>query len=209
MSTFATQFTQDFFTSRRNFADGNTRVGEEGRLWYDSITNTIRISDGSTPGGIIVTSGGGGGSGTVTSVNTAGSGLGFSLSGGPITTSGTVTLNVPDSTTLRTSLNIGTVANINLNGNVNTVLSGDGSWISQTLITDAWKTFTVNGQSDLVASGNDTLQIVAGDGMWITTNPTASPNPTLTINATYSSNLDGGFPDSVYGGVPFIDAGGV
>lgn len=54
-------FTQDFLTSRRNFADGNTRIGEEGRLWYDSITNTIRISDGITPGGIIVLGGGGSG----------------------------------------------------------------------------------------------------------------------------------------------------
>lgn len=51
-------FTQDFLTSRRNFPDGTTRIGEEGRLWYDSITNTIRISDGITPGGILVIGGG-------------------------------------------------------------------------------------------------------------------------------------------------------
>jgi hypothetical protein len=47
-------FTQDFFTSRRNQSDGDTRIGELDRLWYDPKTNTIRISDGSTPGGIIV-----------------------------------------------------------------------------------------------------------------------------------------------------------
>ena len=46
-------FTQDFFTSRRNRADGNTYVGQQDRLWYDSITNTIRIGDG-TAGGKIV-----------------------------------------------------------------------------------------------------------------------------------------------------------
>lgn len=49
----ATNFTQDFFTSRRNFGDGNVRVGELDRLWYDPNTNTIRIGDGS-PGGKIV-----------------------------------------------------------------------------------------------------------------------------------------------------------
>ena len=53
-------FTQDFRTQRRNYEDGNTRIGEEGRLWYDSITNTIRIGDGSTPGGIVLGGGGGG-----------------------------------------------------------------------------------------------------------------------------------------------------
>jgi len=54
------EFTQDFFTSRRNKADGETYVGQLDRLWYDSNTNTIRIGDGS-PGGIIVSSATGGG----------------------------------------------------------------------------------------------------------------------------------------------------
>lgn len=54
-------FTQDFITSRRNYEDGTTRVGQVGRLWYDSFTNTIRIGDG-TPGGRIVSADGFGGS---------------------------------------------------------------------------------------------------------------------------------------------------
>jgi len=53
-------FTQDFRTQRRNYEDGDTRIGEKDRLWYDGITNTIRISDGETPGGLAV--GGAGGS---------------------------------------------------------------------------------------------------------------------------------------------------
>ena len=47
-------FTQDLFTSRRNTGDGNTRIGQLERIWYDSITNTLRIGNGSTPGGIII-----------------------------------------------------------------------------------------------------------------------------------------------------------
>lgn len=53
-------FTQDFFTSYRDYNDGSTRIGQHNRLWYDSGTNTIRVSDGTTPGGIII--GGGNGS---------------------------------------------------------------------------------------------------------------------------------------------------
>ena len=50
-----TDFTQDLFARRRNASDGNTRVVSAGRLWYDSVTNTLRVSDGHTPGGQIVT----------------------------------------------------------------------------------------------------------------------------------------------------------
>jgi len=57
-------FTQDFRTQRRNYDDGLTRIGEKDRLWYEPTTNTIRISDGVTPGGIVV--GGIGGSGPAT-----------------------------------------------------------------------------------------------------------------------------------------------
>lgn len=49
-------FTQDFVTSRRNYNDGDSRVGQLGRLWYDSSTNTIRIGDG-TAGGRTISSG--------------------------------------------------------------------------------------------------------------------------------------------------------
>ena len=52
---------QEFYTSRNNGIPlGDVYVGQFGRLWYDPTSNTIRVSDGSTPGGIIVTGGGGG-----------------------------------------------------------------------------------------------------------------------------------------------------
>ena len=57
-------FTQDLFSSRRNFSDGSTRIGQLDRIWYDKTTHTLRISDGSTPGGLIIL-GGGGGSGII------------------------------------------------------------------------------------------------------------------------------------------------
>jgi hypothetical protein len=62
-------FTQDFFTSRRNYIDGNTRIGQQDRIWYDSNTNTLRIGDGATPGGIVISGGGGTGNISLTSVD--------------------------------------------------------------------------------------------------------------------------------------------
>lgn len=53
-------FIQKFNTSRQNYDNGDTRIGEKDRLWYDSNSNTIRISDGVTPGGRVVSGGGGG-----------------------------------------------------------------------------------------------------------------------------------------------------
>jgi hypothetical protein len=52
-------FTQDFFTSRDNASVSSEKIGQTGRLWYDSDTNTIRISDGITPGGLVVGQGNG------------------------------------------------------------------------------------------------------------------------------------------------------
>lgn len=46
-------FTQDLFTSRRNQDDGNTRIGETDRIWYDSNRNGFYIGNGS-PGGQLI-----------------------------------------------------------------------------------------------------------------------------------------------------------
>ena len=48
-------FIQNLFTSRDNNANSATYVGQQDRLWYDPVTNTIRVSDGSTPGGSSIT----------------------------------------------------------------------------------------------------------------------------------------------------------
>jgi len=50
-------FIQNLFTSRDNNAQGNTYVGQEGRLWYNPDTNSFYVSDGNTVGGIPVSIG--------------------------------------------------------------------------------------------------------------------------------------------------------
>lgn len=47
------EFTQDFWTSLRKVGDGNTRIGQINRLWYDPKTNTIRRHNGQ-PGGLVI-----------------------------------------------------------------------------------------------------------------------------------------------------------
>jgi hypothetical protein len=58
-------FVQKLFTSYQGYTDGDSRLGEKNRIWYDSGSNTFRISDGETPGGIIIGGGSGGGSYTL------------------------------------------------------------------------------------------------------------------------------------------------
>jgi hypothetical protein len=53
-------YIQQFFTSRDNNANAETFVGQEGRLWWDPVTNQIYSSDGNTPGGIPLAGGSGG-----------------------------------------------------------------------------------------------------------------------------------------------------
>ena len=50
-----------------------------------------------------------------------------------------------------------------------------------------FKTWKVNGQTDLVATGLDTIELVASNGIILTTNPSGSPYKTLTIAAEVNS----------------------
>lgn len=71
-------FIQKLFTSRDNQTAnvdtetgniGNTFVGQQDRIWWNPDTNAFYYSDGSTPGGILIT-GGASGNGTVGGANT-------------------------------------------------------------------------------------------------------------------------------------------
>ena len=53
-------YIQNLFTSRDNNANAESYVGQEGRIWWDPITNSFYYSDGNTAGGIPIGNGGGG-----------------------------------------------------------------------------------------------------------------------------------------------------
>ena len=64
-SILMADFIQKLFSTRHNYPNGDTRIGEKDRIWYDSVRNAFYISDGETEGGILI-GGGGGGGGTYT-----------------------------------------------------------------------------------------------------------------------------------------------
>ncbi len=113
----------------------NTYVGDKGVIFYDEDTPELRLSDGVTPGGILIATG-----------------------------------------------STGTVS-------------------------DTFKTIAVSSQSNLVASGVDTLTFVAGAGILIATSAT-SKSITIT-NDVFNATLDGGYPNSIYGGLSVVDGGGI
>ena len=59
---------QKFVTSEKNNIAVTNFVGEKDRLFFDVATRTFRLSDGVTPGGLIINTGGGGG-GSLTGIS--------------------------------------------------------------------------------------------------------------------------------------------
>jgi hypothetical protein len=110
--------------------------------------------------------------GTVTQVTTGGSALGFALTGGPITTTGTITLTGPNATALRSTLGIGNVANIALNGQSTNYLKGDGSW------------GTVSGGSGTVTSVAGT-----GSGLGISLSGTVTTSGSLSLSVPTATDM--------------------
>ena len=138
------QFTQDFRTQLRKYSDGTTRIGEEGRLWYNNSDQTLRVSDGSTEGGIVLNSGGGGGSSGVTvqeegsSLSTKGTTLNFVGTGITATGTGatkTITVDASAITVQDEGSALSTAA---------TVLNFVGSGVTASG-TGATKTITISG----------------------------------------------------------------
>lgn len=84
-------FIQNFFTSRDNNTDGNTYVGQEGRLWYNPGTNSIYVNNANIAGGTPV-----------------------SLATGANITANIITVN----TLTSTSGNIGVTGNLVITGNI-------------------------------------------------------------------------------------------
>ena len=59
---------QKFNTSEKRNIDITNFVGDKDRLFFDVATRTFRLSDGVTPGGLVINTGGGGG-GSLTGIN--------------------------------------------------------------------------------------------------------------------------------------------
>jgi len=191
------QFTQDFRTQLRKYSDGTTRIGEEGRLWYNNSDQTLRVSDGSTEGGIVLNSGGGGGSSGVTvqeegsSLSTKGTTLNFVGTGITATGTGatkTITVDASAITVQDEGSALSTAA---------TVLNFVGSGVTASG-TGATKTITISGGGGGGGGdvADDTSPQLGGDldiaGFNITS-AVSNQNINIVPNGTGKLVLDGDF----------------
>jgi hypothetical protein len=188
------QFTQDFRTQLRKYSDGTTRIGEEGRLWYNNSDQTLRVSDGETEGGIVLNSGGGGGSSGVTvqeegsSLSTKGTTLNFVGTGITATGTGatkTITVDASAITVQDEGSALSTAA---------TVLNFVGSGVTASG-TGATKTITISGGGGGDVA-DDTSPQLGGDldiaGFNITS-AVSNQNINIVPNGTGKLVLDGDF----------------
>lgn len=83
------------------------------------------------------------------------SNLGFTLTGGPITSNGTITLNVPNATVFTSA--IGLSGYPPLNGNANTYLNGNGVWTAISPVAGNVGEIQFNGGGALASSPNLTF----------------------------------------------------
>lgn len=167
------------------------RTGLVSRDWYRFFLNLLNKANT-----------GGGGSGTVTSVNVSGGTTGLTTSGGPVTTSGTITLagtlNVANGGTgattaagARTNLSVPSTTGsgasgtwgIDITGNAGTVTNGvyttgsyaDPTWI--TSIAGSKVTGNISGQAGSVANA-----LTSGTGISYSVGTTYDGSVAVTIN---------------------------
>ena len=167
------------------------RSGFVARDWYRFFLNLLNKAET-----------GGGGGGTVTSVNVSGGTTGLTASGGPVTTSGTITLGgalnvsnggtgAANATNARVNLDVprtdGTNATgtwaISVTGNANTVTNGvytTGSYADPTWITSlagSKVSGNISGQAGSVANA-----LTAGTGISYSVGTTYDGSVAVTIN---------------------------
>ena len=102
-------------------SNGQLLIGNGSGYTVAALTAGSNVTITNSSGGITIAAAGGGGGGTVTSVDVSGGSTGLTYSGGPVTTSGTITMagtlavasggtGATDAGTARTNLGIGSMA---------------------------------------------------------------------------------------------------
>lgn len=98
-------------------------------------------------------------------------------------------------------IKVGENLTIEPDGTLNATGGGGGT------VSDTFNTIKVTGSPNLVASGLDTLEFVAGTGIILSS--IASPSKQITVTSSGFGNLDGGTAFSIYGGLPPVDGGSI
>ena len=167
-------FTQKIFSSYQPYADGDYRIGELYRIWYDSKTHTLRIQlDPNTPGGTII-AGGGAVSGPAQGITF----VGDDSTGTRI--SDNETLKITGTGGITTSMS-GDI--LTINGNIPTTLNS---------LTDVLLTDPVNGQvlkydSNIGQWVNAADLTTGGEGISLTDLTVSQQPATATGSLTYNN----------------------
>ena len=183
-------FLQKVFTSFHNYANGNTRIGELNRIWYDSNSNTFRIQlDKVTPGGTIIGGGGGGGLTTAT-VNTI---IANSLTNYATQTWVTNQNYITSSSLSVTTLASGTNALTYNNGVFTFTPSNLSSYATQTWVTNQNYITSSSLSVTTLASGTNALTYSISTGVFSFTPSDLSSYATQTwvTNQNYIQNETG------------------
>jgi len=93
---------QKFNTTQKNNVNGTVFVGDKDRVFFDIATKTFRLSDGVTPGGVVINAGGGGG-GSLTGITDS--------TTGPVMVLTDVNVNIENSLTLESDQALNPVEN--------------------------------------------------------------------------------------------------
>jgi hypothetical protein len=134
-------------------------------------------------------------------------GVGIDISTDPLANPKSITFTATSTYALTTASST-VLGGIKVGNNLSITPDGTLNANTTTGTANAFRTIKVEGQTDIVASSEDTVEFVGGNGITIHTDPGAAPNKTVTFYANMSPNLDGGFPDTFYGGVLAMDGGG-
>ena len=95
-----------------------------------------------------------------------------------------------------TNISVSDVSGLKFNVDGGFALTDNGDDTVTVTMESTFKTWQVDGQTNLVASGVDTIELVGGTGTTITTDPTSSPK-SITFTGTDLSTIDGNIvPDA-------------
>lgn len=131
----------------------------DGQLYYKTNTNTIA--------GLIPTTS------TIRSAFTAGTGI--SITDGVIASSAALTINEISSSANTTAKTINNISTLKFDSDSGFDVTDLGSGAVKIGMNSTFKTWVVSGQPSLIASGLDTIEFIAGNGISITTNSTTNP----------------------------------
>jgi hypothetical protein len=179
-------FVQELFTSRGNFPDSSNRIGQKDRLWYDSESNTFRISDGVTPGGVLVGGSGEGGSYTLPTATTT-------VKGG-VKVDGT-TINIADQV-----ISVGTVPYSNISGKPTVVsaFTNDSGYITSSALSSyATQTYVTTRGYITSAGVPSTVSSFSNDSGYLTTS--SFDLDTIDLDANNKLHATGILPGDVDG----------